>query len=122
MMRPVLQTLRGRLTLVLLVPLLVVLALSVVADYRTALALANESYDQALLGTATALSSRLEGDEDDAPLELDLPPAAEAILRADPEDMVLYAVVEAGGRLIAGDRSLLAVPLRPPPVGLSLPT
>ncbi|MCW5614406.1 MAG: sensor histidine kinase [Rhodocyclaceae bacterium] len=115
MMRPVLQTLRGRLTLVLLVPLLVVLALSVVADYRTALALANESYDQALLGTATALSSRLEGDEDDAPLELDLPPAAEAILRADPEDMVLYAVVEAGGRLIAGDRSLLAVPLRPPP-------
>lgn len=115
MMTPSLHTLRGRLTLVLLLPLLAVLAMSVIADYRTALALANESYDHALLGTARALSSRLEGDADDAPLELDLPPAAEAILRADPQDAVLYAVVEAGGRLIAGDRSLLAVSLRPPP-------
>ncbi|MCB1901664.1 sensor histidine kinase [Cognatazoarcus halotolerans] len=115
MMARVLGTLRGRLTLVLALPLLAVLAVSVVADYRTALALANESYDHALLGTARALSSRLEGDEDDAPLELDLPPAAEAILRADPQDTVRYAVVQAGGRLIAGDRVLLGVALNPPP-------
>jgi two-component system, OmpR family, sensor histidine kinase TctE len=102
--------------LALLLPLLVVLALSVVADYRTALGLANDSYDHALLGSAVALSSRLEGDEDDAPLELDLPPAAEAILRTDPEDTVFYAVVESTGRLIAGDRSLAqATAARPEP-------
>lgn len=110
------HTLRGRLMALLLVPLLTVLGLSVVADYRTALGLANATYDRALQGSAIALSSRLEGDADDAPLELDLPPAAEAILRTDPEDTVYYAVVEASGRLIAGDRSLAqATSLRPAP-------
>lgn len=117
MVRPttVFHTLRGRLMVLLLLPLLGVLGLSVVADYRTALGLANTSYDHALLGTAIALTSRLEGDDDDAPVELDLPPAAEAILRADQEDAVLYAVVESTGRLIAGDRALLAIATRPPP-------
>src|SRR5574337_2211429 len=100
------HTLRARLMALLLVPLLTVLGLSVVADYRTALGLANRAYDRALQGSAIALSSRLEGDADDAPLELDLPPAAEAILRTDPGDTVYYAVVEASGRLIAGDPSL----------------
>jgi two-component system sensor histidine kinase TctE len=110
-----LSSLRSRLTLTLLLPLLAVLALSVVADYRTAIALANDTADRALLSTAMALTARLEGDEDDNPLELDLPPAAEAILRADGSDQLLYAVVDASGRRIAGDRALLAVARHPPP-------
>jgi two-component system sensor histidine kinase TctE len=106
-------TLRGRLLISLAVPLLALLALSVVADYRTALRLANESYDYVLTGTAMALASRLEHDADDAPIEVDLPPAADAILRTDQEDTILYAVIDRNGRLVVGDRDLARLPLAP---------
>ncbi|MBL8446094.1 MAG: sensor histidine kinase [Zoogloeaceae bacterium] len=105
--RPV--SLRGRLIGLLVVPLLVVLAVSVVVDYRTAVSLTDATFDRALLGTAMALASRLESDDDDGPLELDLPPAAEAILRADEADSVLYAVIDGAGRRIAGDEALAAL-------------
>jgi two-component system sensor histidine kinase TctE len=104
------RTLRGRLLASLAVSLFTLLAISVVADYRTALGLANEAYDRALAGTAIALASRLERDEDDKKIELDLPPAAEAILRSDPEDTVLYAVIDEADRLVAGDETLAGLP------------
>jgi len=107
--------LRTRLLLALFVPVIVVLAVSVVTDYRTATRLSNEAYDQVLLGSATALASRLEGDADDAPLELDLPAAAEAVLRSDPVDTLRYEVVAGDGRVIAGDPLLSVVLARPAP-------
>jgi two-component system sensor histidine kinase TctE len=109
------KCLRTRLLLALFVPVIVVLAVSVVTDYRTATRLSNDAYDQVLLGSATALASRLEGDADDAPLELDLPAAAEAVLRSDAIDILRYAVVAADGRLIAGDGLLSLVRARPAP-------
>lgn len=109
---PFVRTLRGRLLVSLAVSLFGLLAISVVADYRTALGLANEAYDRALAGTAIALASRLERDEDDNRIELDLPPAAEAVLRSDPEDTVLYAVMDDAGRLLAGDEVLAGVKRR----------
>lgn len=93
--------------MVLLIPLLALLSLSVVVDYRTALRLANDAYDHALLGSAIALVSRLERTDSDTLVEVDLPPAADAILRFDPYDRVYYAVVNRQGRLIAGDAALL---------------
>ena len=105
----VLETLRGRLLVWLAIPLLLVLGLSIIADYRTAMSLANESYDRMLTATAFALGSRLERDEDDQRIELDLPPAAEAILRSEADESMLYAVLGEGGRLIAGDAGLAAV-------------
>ncbi|MBR0568234.1 sensor histidine kinase [Azoarcus sp. L1K30] len=107
------NSLRGRLLILLAFPLLGLLALSVVADYRTALRLANESYDRGLTQAAVALASRLERDKDDEKIEIDLPPAAEAILRSDLEDNILYVVLDAGGDFVTGDRKLL---------GLSWPT
>lgn len=104
------RTLHGRLLVSLAVSLFTLLGISVVADYRTALGLANAAHDRALAGTAIALASRLERDADDEKIEIDLPPAAEAILRSDPEDTVLYAVVDASGRLVAGDEALAALP------------
>ncbi|MBS0511631.1 MAG: sensor histidine kinase [Proteobacteria bacterium] len=103
-------SLHGRLLVSLAVSLFALLAVSVVADYRTAVGLANEAYDKALAGTAIALASRLERDADDQKIEIDLPPAAEAVLRSDPEDVVLYAVVDGSGRLVAGDAALAALP------------
>ena len=108
-------SLRVRLMGLLAVPLLLVLAVSVVADYRTAVSLTDATFDRALLGTAMALASRLESDDDDGPLELDLPPAAEAILRGEETDAVRYAVVDSERHLIAGDPDLLSSDLRPPP-------
>ncbi|MBN8440399.1 MAG: sensor histidine kinase [Thauera sp.] len=104
------RTLRGRLLASLALALLVMLAISVVADYRTALSLANEAYDRSLAGTAIALASRLERDEDDAKIEIDLPPAAEAVLRSDPEGILTYAVVDDAGQLVAGSAALAALP------------
>ncbi|TAH42102.1 MAG: sensor histidine kinase [Betaproteobacteria bacterium] len=104
------RTLHGRLLVSLAGSLIALLAISVVADYRTALGLANEAYDRALASTAIALASRLERDADDERIEIDLPPAAEAVLRSDPEDSVLYAVVDEAGRLVAGDAALAALP------------
>ncbi|QID18337.1 sensor histidine kinase [Nitrogeniibacter mangrovi] len=109
------RSLHSRLLLLLFLPVTVVLAISVVADYRTAVHLSNDSYDQVLLGMATALASRLERDADDAPLELDLPAAAEAVLRADRVDAVRYQVVMQDGRMIAGDKALSVISLRPAP-------
>ncbi|MBS0551461.1 MAG: sensor histidine kinase N-terminal domain-containing protein, partial [Proteobacteria bacterium] len=103
-------SLHGRLLVSLAVSLFALLAISVVADYRTAIGLADEAYDKALAGTAIALASRLERDADDEKIEVDLPPAAEAVLRSDPEDVVLYAVVDGTGRLVAGDAALAALP------------
>jgi len=99
--------LRARLVLGLLFPLLCLLLLSVVADYRNALGLAGEMADQSLTAVAVALASRLEREDQDERIEVDLPPAADQILRSDQVDTVRYAVVGAGDRLIAGDTHLV---------------
>jgi len=97
----------------LLLPLAIVLVASEVAGYRTALAIASEAYDRALLDPALALAQRLSATE--GPVELDLPAVASEMLRVDATDRVYFAV-SARGRLLGGQADL-APPPEPPVAG-----
>ena len=88
------HTLRRRLVALISWPLLVLLGLSMFADYRSAVSIADEAYDSALSGTVVALVTRLERDDDDVDIEVDLPPAADEILRSDTIDKVQYVVFD----------------------------
>jgi two-component system sensor histidine kinase TctE len=91
----------------LLVPLALVLGASAVASYTTALRIATEAYDRALLDPALAIAQRLSAPE--GRVELDLPAAALEMLRVDAADRVFFAV-STRGRLIAGETDLPAPP------------
>lgn len=104
------RSLRRRLLHFIVWPLLVILVGSAVLDYQSALQIAAEAYDNGLTQTAISLVTRLERDDDDKDIEVDIPPAADQILRADTEDQVLYLVVDNHGKVVAGDAQLLALP------------
>ena len=104
------HTLRRRLLALISWPLLVLLGLSMFADYRSAVSIADEAYDSALSGTVVALVSRLERDDDDLDIEVDLPPAADEILRSDTIDKVQYVVFDDQDKVLAGDPELLHLP------------
>jgi len=104
------RSIRRRLLALLLVPLAAVLAASSVAGYSTALAIASEAYDRALLDPALAIAQRLAAPE--GRVELDLPAAALEMLRVDAADRVYFAV-STRGRLIAGETGLPALPELP---------
>ena len=104
------HTLRRRLVALISWPLLVLLGLSMFADYRSAVSIADEAYDSALSGTVVALVTRLERDDDDVDIEVDLPPAADEILRSDTIDKVQYVVFDDSNKVLAGDPDLLRLP------------
>src|SRR5215470_10327851 len=92
------RSIRRRLLTWLLVPLAAVLVASSVAGYTTALTIASEAYDRALLDPALAIAQRLAAPE--GRVELDLPAAALERLRVAaltvpfPEGPVLIQVAE----------------------------
>jgi two-component system sensor histidine kinase TctE len=94
----------------LLVPLALVLAASSVASYTTALRIASEAYDRALLDPALAIAQRLSAA--DGAVELDLAPAQLELLRVDSTDRVYFAI-SAGGRLVAGQPEVPPPPEEP---------
>jgi two-component system sensor histidine kinase TctE len=96
----------------LLVPLALVLVASAIASYTTALRIATEAYDRALLDPALAISQWLSAP--DGKIELGLAPAALDLLRVDASDRVYFAVF-AGGVLVAGQE--LPAPPEPPSEG-----
>ena len=98
----------------LLVPLALVLVGSAVASYTTALRIATEAYDRALLDPALAIAQRLSAA--DGRVELDLSPAALEALRVDSSDRIYFAVT-ARGRLVAGQAEVPA-PLEEPAEGV----
>ena len=97
-------SLRARLLVFLLVPLLALMGVSIITDYREGLHVANEIYDQALHSTALALSVIVDRDSTDA--NLSLPTLAEAILRVDTADQIYYGIFDGNGALLAGDAQL----------------
>jgi two-component system sensor histidine kinase TctE len=100
-----LPTLRRRLLFFLILPLAVLLILSLVVDYRIAYEPANEAFDDALIDNVLALADRVNviGPQ----ISVDLPPAAEAILRtADENDEEFISIFGPDGRLLAGDEDL----------------
>lgn len=100
-------SLRGRLLLFLLLPLLAVLGASIVFDYRAAMESSTEAYDHALAASATALASQIRQDHER--LRLEIAPSAETVLRTDAYDKVYYAVLDGHGALLAGDADLAAL-------------
>jgi two-component system sensor histidine kinase TctE len=97
----------------LLAPLAAVLAVSVVAAYRSSLALASDAYDRALVDPALAIAQRLRENED--AIELEMPAGTLEALRVDEVDRVYFAV-RAHDRVVAG-QSDLAAPSVPPEEG-----
>ena len=93
-----------RLLLILLVPLVSLLVGSVWSDYQTALRPANGAYDQALADGALAVAAHVR--VRDGRAQVLLTPQAESILRSDSVDQIYFAVIDAEGRLIAGDPDL----------------
>ena len=100
------RSLRRLLLRWLLVPLAAVLVGSGIAAYRTAISIASEAYDRALLDPALAIAQRLN--VDGGTIGLDMQSATLEALRVDAADRVFFAV-SARGRLIAGQQDL------PPP-------
>jgi two-component system, OmpR family, sensor histidine kinase TctE len=101
-------TLRRRLLFLLLVPLTLMLVVSLVADYRIAFEPAGEAYDHALTDDAVALAGRVRFQ--DGMLQVDLPAAAEAVLRTDRSDKEYLSIRTADDRLLSGDADLQPEP------------
>lgn len=103
-------SLRRRLLLFISWPLLILLGMSILADYQSALGIAAEAYDSALSSLVISLVTRLERVDGDRLIEIDLPPAADEILRTDTRDKILYGVFNERDQVVAGDAVLLRLP------------
>jgi len=101
-------TLRRRLLTLLLLPLTLLLIVSLAADYRIAYGPANEAYDHALGDDAVALAGRVRFQ--DGRLQVDLPAAAEEVLRTDHSDKEFLSIYGPDGIFLAGDPDLRADP------------
>jgi two-component system, OmpR family, sensor histidine kinase TctE len=104
------RSIRRRLLAWLVAPVALVLVASEVASYATALTIASEAYDRALLDPALAIAQRLTTTE--GPVELDLPAVAVEMLRVDATDRVYFAV-SARGKLLGGQAELPSPPTLP---------
>ncbi|HMJ49925.1 MAG TPA: sensor histidine kinase [Burkholderiales bacterium] len=88
----------------LLLPLLALLVIGVIGDYFTALRPAVAAYDENLLSTALALANNAK--IVDGRITLDLPPAADQVLRTDKYDRIFYSVHGPNQELLAGNKEL----------------
>ena len=106
------RSLRLRLLAWLLPPLVVVGAVAAAGAYVFMDRRLTAAYDQDLGDIARALVPyiRVQGQE----VTLDFTRQADAILRADSQDKIYYAIVDPSGRLVAGDAAIPAPPL---PIG-----
>ena len=97
-------SLRQRLLLSILAPLVVVFAISVFLDYRLARETADAAFDQSLVDAVLDIASHIQTDGLQPRVRLSA--EAEAMLRSDPADQIFFAVRDQGGRLLAGDTDL----------------
>lgn len=106
-------SLRGQLLRLLLLPVGGVLLVSAVASYYLALEPAAEAHDASLIDAGFALADRIR--IAGGVTTVDLPIAAEQVLRADRYDKVYYVVRDPSGRPVAGDAGIPQPPdgLRP---------
>ena len=102
------RSLRAHLLRQLLLPTATILAVSSVAAYYLALKPATEALDASLIDAGVAIRQRIV--VRDGAIVVDLPSAAEQVLRADRYDAVYYVVHDPQGRSIAGDAG---IPLAP---------
>jgi two-component system sensor histidine kinase TctE len=102
------QSLRGQLLRQLLPPIAALLALATVIAYYPTIEPATAAYDQALIDLGLALGDRIEVDH--GKYRLDLPNAAERMLRTDRYDSIYFHVAAPDGSDIAGDEGMPAPP------------
>jgi len=72
-----------------------------VVSYPLSVQLANDAFDRELLNSADSVAARVK--VVDGKIAVDLPPAAQAILRYNNKDRFYYQVATEAGRNIAGD-------------------
>lgn len=100
-MKPLTSSIRRQLLTWLLVPIITLWVVSAGITYILAIDFANNAYDSALLDSARAVSSRLVFKPTGT--IVDLPPAAQEILKWNAKDDFFYQVLTSKGKLISGD-------------------
>lgn len=88
----------------LIAPILLINLAGGALAYLLAWTPAQLAFDQSLAEAAASLGARLS--DEGGQLRLDLPALAEAVLRNDDSDSLYFAVYDAAGQQIAGDREL----------------
>ncbi len=106
-------SLRRRLILWLLGPMLVVSTVLFFDAYRGAREAADSAYDRVIAASVLAIADRVVTVE--GQLDVDLPYVALEMLRTSAHDRVFYRIAEPGGELLTGYADL------PPPPGARLP-
>lgn len=101
------KSIRRQLLLWLLVPLMSLALVSTFAAYSIGLNLAREIYDKQLLNSADSVVARIKRRNNK--ITVDLPPAAQSILRHNYRDQFYFQVLSPDGKIISGDKIL------PPP-------
>jgi len=113
-------SLRRRLLLGILLPVVALIGFNTAALYRQALAAVNTAYDRTLLASAKSIGEQLEvqGKDDSARLYATVPYSALEIFEADNQTRLFYRVSEQNGRLVSGYEELPLwrghIPDRPP--------
>ena len=98
-------SLRGRLLLWLLLPLMLIGLIALFDGYRAARTSADEVSDRVLAGSALAIAERVFVN-DDGVLEADIPYVALQMLTSSEDDRVFYRVEAGDGSFITGYRKL----------------
>ncbi len=104
------KSIRFQLLCWLLVPLCTLWFFSTAFAYFLAVGFANDAYDRELLNSADSVAARLRSSG--TSVWVDLPPAAQAILRHKDTNKFYYQVLKQDGTRISGD-AFLPLPLEP---------
>jgi two-component system sensor histidine kinase TctE len=98
------RSLRRRLLLGILVPVVVLIAINGASLYSRALAAANTAYDRTLLASAKVIGEQLdvEGYDEDARLRATVPYSALEAFEADNRSRMVYRVSHLDGALVSG--------------------
>ena len=113
-------SLRRRLLMGILLPVVAFIAFNTFSLYRQALASLNTAYDRTLLASAKTISEQLDvsGYDDDAQLRAIVPYAALEAFEADNQSHMFYRVSTLQGEMVSGFAELAAwrgrIPDRPP--------
>jgi two-component system, OmpR family, sensor histidine kinase TctE len=102
------NSIRIQLLLSLLVPLCLLWFISALVAFYLAVGFANSAYDHGLANSADSVAARLRSDGER--ILVDLPPAAQAILRHNDKDKFYFQILRKDGTRISGD-SILPLPV-----------
>jgi len=106
-------SLRRRVALWLLPPLLILMVINAVLAYRTALAAVNEAYDRSLVASIRAIAERTFAAQ--GQVQVDVPYFAFEMFEDSAQERIFYAVIGPDGELLTGYPDLMPakVPRRP---------